>query len=217
MDLRAPLPDDLRRSLAAAAQRPFARDSPGSAGPLWLLPRHRLTQPAGRHAAPAAVRGRRDACMAATSARCARSSRSVTPPGCPGAPPYVRGLINLRGAIVTVIDLAARLAGCRGRAGGLGRARGIRATSRSVWPSTRSMTSRCSPPTGSKLATGDVARDGIVRGLGHLDDGVVLVLDVPCSRPAGNGLTGRSRHASLVACAPARAIGRKDFDFGAGP
>ena len=29
----------------------------------------------------------------------------------PGAPSYVRGLINLRGAIVTVIDLATRLAG----------------------------------------------------------------------------------------------------------
>ena len=28
----------------------------------------------------------------------------------PGAPAYVRGLVNLRGAIVTVIDLAARLA-----------------------------------------------------------------------------------------------------------
>src|SRR6476646_8072876 len=29
----------------------------------------------------------------------------------PGAPAYVRGLVNLRGAIITVIDLAVRLAG----------------------------------------------------------------------------------------------------------
>jgi chemotaxis signal transduction protein len=28
-------------------------------------------------------------------------------------------------------------------------------------------------------ASGDVARGGIVRGLGHLDDGVVIVLEVP--------------------------------------
>lgn len=34
----------------------------------------------------------------------------------PGAPPFVRGLTNLRGTIVTVIDLSARLGGSAGRA-----------------------------------------------------------------------------------------------------
>jgi purine-binding chemotaxis protein CheW len=32
----------------------------------------------------------------------------------PGAPPYVRGLINVRGTIVTLLDLAARLDPARG-------------------------------------------------------------------------------------------------------
>jgi hypothetical protein len=35
------------------------------------------------------------------------------------------------------------------------------------------------PPDRFEAATGDVARGGIVSGLGHLDDGVVIVLDVP--------------------------------------
>jgi purine-binding chemotaxis protein CheW len=33
----------------------------------------------------------------------------------PGAPAYVRGLINMRGTIVTVLDLAARLDASRGQ------------------------------------------------------------------------------------------------------
>ncbi len=36
----------------------------------------------------------------------------------PGAPPFVAGLINVRGTIVTVIDLAWRLAGRAAAAGG---------------------------------------------------------------------------------------------------
>ena len=35
------------------------------------------------------------------------------------------------------------------------------------------------PPERFEPATGDVARGGIVRGLGHLEGGVVIVLEVP--------------------------------------
>jgi purine-binding chemotaxis protein CheW len=96
----------------------------------------------------------------------------------PGAPPYVSGLINLRGAIVTVIDLAARLAGAAAPSEGsvvladYGHKHvGLAVDEvRDVQPL---------PPERFEPATGDVARGGIVRGLGHLDGGVVLVLDIP--------------------------------------
>ncbi len=95
----------------------------------------------------------------------------------PGAPGYVSGLINLRGSIVTVIDLAARLSGRPAAEDGsiilaeLGsRVVGLAVDDvRDVQPL---------PPERFEPATGDLARGGIVRGLGHLDDGVVIVLDV---------------------------------------
>ncbi len=96
----------------------------------------------------------------------------------PGAPLYVRGLVNLRGAIVTVIDLGARLAGGSASVDGsvvlaefgnknvglaVDEVRDVQIMARE----------RFEP------ATGDLARGGIVRGLGHLDSGVVIVLEVP--------------------------------------
>ena len=96
----------------------------------------------------------------------------------PGAPPYVRGLINLRGAIVTVIDLAARLAG--GSAALEGSVvladHGTKHVGLAV-DEVRDV--QLLAPDRFEPATGDIARGGIVRGLGHLDDGVVIVLDVP--------------------------------------
>ena len=96
----------------------------------------------------------------------------------PGAPGYVRGLINLRGAIVTVIDLAARLAGASAaREGSVVLAEhGNKQVGLAV-DEVRDV--QMLAPDRFELATGDVARGGIVRGLGHLDDGVVIVLDVP--------------------------------------
>ena len=96
----------------------------------------------------------------------------------PGAPGYVRGLINLRGAIVTVIDLAARLAGRTVATDGSvvvaeygSKHVGIAVDEvRDVQILALDRFER---------ATGDLARGGIVSGLGHLDDGVVIVLDVP--------------------------------------
>jgi purine-binding chemotaxis protein CheW len=96
----------------------------------------------------------------------------------PGAPDYVRGLINLRGAIVTVIDLAARLAGSSAAADGsvVLAEHGPKQVGIAV-DEVRDV--QILAPDRFEPATGDVARGGIVSGLGHLDDGVVLVLDVP--------------------------------------
>ena len=96
----------------------------------------------------------------------------------PGAPGYVRGLINLRGAIVTVIDLAARLAGAAAAPEGsvVLAEYGNKQVGLAV-DEVRDV--QMLAPDRFELATGDVARGGIVHGLGHLDDGVVIVLDVP--------------------------------------
>ena len=96
----------------------------------------------------------------------------------PGAPAYVRGLVNLRGSVVTVIDLAARLAtGSVVDEGSVVLAQfGTKNVGLAV-DEVRDV--QLLPPDRFELATGDVARGGIVRGLGHLDDGVVIVLEVP--------------------------------------
>jgi len=96
----------------------------------------------------------------------------------PGAPPYVRGLINLRGAIVTVIDLAVRLVG--GSTPDEGSVVLAEFGSKNVGLAVdevrdvQLLASHQFEP-----ASGDIARGGIVRGLGHLDSGVVIVLEVP--------------------------------------
>lgn len=96
----------------------------------------------------------------------------------PGAPGYVSGLINLRGAIVTVLDLAARLAGSAVATNGsiVLAEYGSKQVGIAV-DEVRDV--QILPMDRFEVATGDVARGGIVSGLGHLDDGVVIVLDVP--------------------------------------
>ncbi len=93
----------------------------------------------------------------------------------PGTPGYVDGLINLRGTILTVIDLGARLQGDRalteegsvivvevgGRHLGL-----VVGEVMDVTPM------RVDPPPEDRA-------DDVVRGLGHLGDTVVIILDVP--------------------------------------
>ena len=96
----------------------------------------------------------------------------------PGAPAYVRGLVNLRGAIVTVIDLAARLAG--GTAADDGSVVLAGYGNKNVGLAVDEVRDvQILPPGRFEPATGDVARGGIVRGLGHLESGVVIVLEVP--------------------------------------
>ena len=57
-------------------------------------------------------------------------------------------------------------------------------------------------------ATGDVARGGIVSGLGHLDDGVVIVLDVP-KRKARKATKGKRAKPGGRKPAAKKAGGRK--------
>jgi purine-binding chemotaxis protein CheW len=96
----------------------------------------------------------------------------------PGAPSHVRGLINLRGAIVTVIDLAVRLAG--GSTPDEGSVVLAEFGNKNVGIAVDEVRDvQVLAPHQFEPASGDVARDGIVRGLGHLDSGVVIVLEVP--------------------------------------
>jgi purine-binding chemotaxis protein CheW len=96
----------------------------------------------------------------------------------PGAPSHVRGLINLRGAIVTVIDLAVRLAG--GSTPDDGSVVLAEFGNKNVGIAVDEVRDvQGLAPHQFEPASGDIARGGIVRGLGHLDSGVVIVLEVP--------------------------------------
>jgi purine-binding chemotaxis protein CheW len=96
----------------------------------------------------------------------------------PGAPEYVCGLINLRGGIVTVIDLGARLGESTDR-----RTEGsiilVEHAGKTVGLAVDEVRD-VQPVTAGRIeaVSGDRALGGIVCGIGHLDDGVVLLLDV---------------------------------------
>ena len=105
--------------------------------------------------------------------------REIVPPRkatrLPGTPPYVNGLINLRGAILTVIDLGARLEGDRSLTGDGsiiivevgGRRMGM-----AVGDVMDVTPLHIDPPP-------EEGADAVLRGLGHLGGTVVIVLDVP--------------------------------------
>ena len=95
----------------------------------------------------------------------------------PGAPSYVQGLINLRGTIVTVLDLGARLDAGRApvREGCIILAtHGARVAGIAV-----DEVMDVQPIDEEPIATenGGESR-GLVRGLGHLGDGVVVLVDL---------------------------------------
>ena len=95
----------------------------------------------------------------------------------PGAPPYVQGLINLRGTIVTVLDLGTRLDLSRApvRDGSIILAtHGTRVVGVAV-DEVMDVQTIAEEPVES--ATGET-RDGVVRGLGHLGDDVVVLIDI---------------------------------------
>jgi purine-binding chemotaxis protein CheW len=97
----------------------------------------------------------------------------------PGAPPYVQGLINLRGTIVTVLDLAARLDPTRPpmREGGgsiILAEHGTRVVGVAV---EEVMDVQAIAEESVEAANGNTA-GGLVRGLGHLEDGVVVLIDI---------------------------------------
>jgi purine-binding chemotaxis protein CheW len=95
----------------------------------------------------------------------------------PGAPRYVQGLINLRGTIVTVLDLGVRLEADRApvREGSIILAtHGTRVVGVAV-DEVMDVQAIQEEPIGT---TGDDAPRGLVRGLGHLDDGVVILVNI---------------------------------------
>ena len=125
----------------------------------------------------------------------------------PGAPAHVCGLINLRGTLVTVIDLAARLDGGRegvtaaSRASGsivlveygakvvglaVDQVRDVQAVAEAeLEPVSLAAGDAAASPASSSSASadamrGDVARGGVAvyHGSGQLDGAVVVVLDV---------------------------------------
>jgi purine-binding chemotaxis protein CheW len=99
----------------------------------------------------------------------------------PGAPAYVQGLINLRGTIVTMLDLGRRLDAERPpvRDGSIILVEhGTRAVGVAV---DEVMDVRFITEEPIATSTGRGAEDaprGLVRGLGHLDDGVVVLMDI---------------------------------------
>ena len=97
----------------------------------------------------------------------------------PGAPSFVCGLINLRGTITTVLDLAVRLdVGTVDRTEGsiVLAEHGAKVVGIGV---DRVHDVQPIPPEDIEPATGDESRGGIVRGLARVDDQVVVLLDVP--------------------------------------
>jgi purine-binding chemotaxis protein CheW len=94
----------------------------------------------------------------------------------PGAPPFVQGLINLRGTIVTVLDVGARLDPARPpvRDGSI-----ILAThgNRVVGVAVDEVMDVQGISEEHVEAHGG-ARDALIRGLGHLESDVVVLIDI---------------------------------------
>lgn len=98
----------------------------------------------------------------------------------PGAPDYVSGLINLRGSIVTVLDLGRRLertAATREDGSIILVDVGTKLVGIAV---DEVMDVRPMTDDRIQAATADQTRGGIVRGMGRIDgDRVVILLDAP--------------------------------------
>jgi chemotaxis signal transduction protein len=107
--------------------------------------------------------------------------REIIPPSpatrLPGAPSYVRGLINVRGTVITVVDLVARLFNQRARPDGpvmliehQGKVVGVAVDEViEVHPL---------PPDGWQSPIGDLLPGGIVYAMGEIDSRTVLLLDI---------------------------------------
>lgn len=107
--------------------------------------------------------------------------REILPPSpatrLPGAPSYVRGLINVRGTVITVVDLVARLSDRPARPEGPimlveheGKVIGLAVDEViEVQPI---------PPDGWQTPIGDLLPGGIVYAMGEIDSQIVLLLDI---------------------------------------
>ncbi|MDB4880091.1 MAG: purine-binding chemotaxis protein CheW [Gemmatimonadetes bacterium] len=96
----------------------------------------------------------------------------------PGAPPYVQGLVNLRGTIVTVLDLGVRLDPSRApvREGSIILVQhGARTVGIAV---DEVMDVQAVDEDPIETGPDGSGRNGLVRGLGHLGDDVVALVDI---------------------------------------
>jgi purine-binding chemotaxis protein CheW len=94
----------------------------------------------------------------------------------PGAPPFVQGLINLRGTIVTVLDLGTRIDPARPpvRDGSIILAtHGTRVVGVAV-----DEVMDVQAITEEHVEHHGGARDALIRGLGHLESDVVVLVDI---------------------------------------
>jgi purine-binding chemotaxis protein CheW len=106
----------------------------------------------------------------------------------PGAPRYVQGLINLRGTIVTVLDLAVRLDASRPTVSDgsimlvsiAGSARLVGIAVQEVMDVRVIGVQRDAPsaPSGADAHTRE-STDDVVRGLAQIDGATVILLDIP--------------------------------------
>jgi purine-binding chemotaxis protein CheW len=107
--------------------------------------------------------------------------REILPPRpatrLPGAPTWVRGLVNVRGTVVTVVDLVARLSGRPAR--GDGPLMLIEHDGRVIAVAVDDVLEvRPLPPEGWETPVGDLLPDGVVYAMGEIDGQTVLLLDI---------------------------------------
>ena len=96
----------------------------------------------------------------------------------PGAPAWVQGLVNLRGTIVTVLDLGVRLDPARPpvREGSIIL---VQHGTRNVGVAVDEVLDvQAVEEDPIETGTGGDSRQGLVRGLGHLEDDVVALVDI---------------------------------------
>jgi purine-binding chemotaxis protein CheW len=96
----------------------------------------------------------------------------------PGAPPFVQGLINLRGTIVSVLDLGTRIDAERPPLRDAGGSiilvdHGARVVGVAV-----DEVMDVQPIEREPIEEGSASREGLVRGLGHHEGGVVVLIDI---------------------------------------
>lgn len=107
--------------------------------------------------------------------------REILPPSpatrLPGAPSWVRGLVNVRGTVITVIDLVARL--CGRPAHPEGPLMLIEHQERVIGMVVDDVLEVLPVPAeGWDTPVGDLLPDGIVYAMGEIDGQTVLLLDI---------------------------------------
>lgn len=98
----------------------------------------------------------------------------------PGAPPFVRGLMNMRGTIVTVIDLGARIEPARGltQQGSILLVRSRDRVVGLVVDHVAEVRALEAASDSRAVVPGRAGTGGIVKGMATMDDTTVVMLDL---------------------------------------